>query len=188
MVRWPGQISEGQVINDIMSHQDWVPTLLAAAGRPGLISELKTGVTVNGREYKNHLDGFNFLPFLRGNTNKGPRHSFLYWSDDGLLTAMRVGDWKVVFAEQRAKGFDVWREQFDTLRIPKVFHLRRDPFERADENANSYDDWWNRVALARIGMARIELGKFLASLQAYPPRQRPATFTIDQMMEPFFDD
>jgi len=100
---------------------------------------------------------------------------------------MRVGDWKVVFAEQRAKGFDVWREQFDTLRIPKVFHLRRDPFERADENANTYDDWWNRVALPRIGLARVELAKFLASLRAFPPRQRPASFTIDQMMEPFFE-
>jgi len=94
----------------------------------------------------------------------------------------------VVFAEQRAQGFDVWREQFDALRIPKVFHLRRDPFERADENANVYDDWWNRVALARIGLARVELEKFLYSLRLYPPRQRPATFTIDQMMEPFFQN
>jgi len=94
----------------------------------------------------------------------------------------------VVFAEQRAQGFDVWREQFDTLRIPKVFHLRRDPFERADENANVYDDWWNRVAMARIGSARIELEKFLYSLRQYPPRQRPASFTIDQMMEPFFQN
>lgn len=188
MVRWPGKIPAGQVINDIMSHEDWVPTLMAAAGRPDIANELKAGASINGRHYRNHLDGYNFLPFLKGDSPRGPRNSFLYWSDDGLLTALRIGDWKVVFAEQRAKGFDVWREQFDTLRIPKVFHLRRDPFERADENANTYDDWWSRVALPRIGLARVELGKFLASLKAYPPRQRPATFTIDQMMEPFFED
>ena len=188
MVRWPGQIPEGQVLNGILSHEDWVPTIMAAAGRPEIAGELKEGVRINGRDYKNHLDGFNALPYLMGETTESPRTSFFYWSDDGLLTGIRIGDWKVVFAEQRAQGFDVWREQFDTLRIPKVFHLRRDPFERADENANVYDDWWNRVALARIGLARVELEKFLYSLRLYPPRQRPATFTIDQMMEPFFQN
>jgi len=188
MVRWPGQIPEGQVLNGILSHEDWVPTIMAAAGRPEIAGELKEGIRINGRDYKNHLDGFNALPYLMGETTESPRTSFFYWSDDGLLTGIRIGDWKVVFAEQRAQGFDVWREQFDTLRIPKVFHLRRDPFERADENANVYDDWWNRVALARIGLARVELEKFLYSLRLYPPRQRPATFTIDQMMEPFFQN
>ena len=122
------------------------------------------------------------MPYLTGEVDSGPRDTFYYWSDDGLLTAMRVGDWKVVFAEQRAKEFDVWREQFDTLRIPKVFHLRRDPFERADQNSNTYNDWWVRVALPRIGIARVALQGFMASLKVYPPRQRPATFTIDQMM------
>jgi arylsulfatase len=188
MVRWPGRIPEGQVLNGILSHEDWVPTIMAAAGRPEIAGELKEGIRINGRDYKNHLDGFNALPYLMGETTESPRTSFFYWSDDGLLTGIRIGDWKVVFAEQRAQGFDVWREQFDTLRIPKVFHLRRDPFERADENANVYDDWWNRVALARIGLARVELEKFLYSLRLYPPRQRPATFTIDQMMEPFFQN
>ena len=99
---------------------------------------------------------------------------------------MRVGDWKISFAEQRSQGFSVWREQFDELRIPKIFHLRRDPFERADENSNTYDDWWVRVVPPRIGIARIELQKFLASLAAYPPRQRPASFSVDQMMEPLY--
>lgn len=93
----------------------------------------------------------------------------------------------MVFAEQRAKEFDVWREQFDTLRIPKVFHLRRDPFERADQNSNTYNDWWVRVALPRIGIARATLQGFMASLKVYPPRQRPATFTIDQMMESLYE-
>lgn len=187
MVRWPGKIPEGQIINDIMSHEDWVPTLLAAVGRPNIQADLKAGITANGRDYRNHLDGYNFLPRLKGEAERGPRQSFFYWSDDGLLTGIRIGDWKVVFAEQRAKGFDVWREQFDVLRIPKVFHLRRDPFERADENANTYDDWWNRVTLPRAAMARVELQRFLATLQEFPPRQRPATFTIDQMMEGLYN-
>ena len=100
--------------------------------------------------------------------------------------AMRVGDWKVVYAEQRAKEFDVWREQFQALRIPKVFHLRRDPFERADENSNTYNDWWVRTALPRLTLARVELMGFLETLKVYPPRQRPATFTIDQMMEQLY--
>ena len=100
---------------------------------------------------------------------------------------MRVGDWKVVFAEQRAKEFDVWREQFDTLRIPKVFHLRRDPFERADEHSNTYNDWWVRTALPRLTMARVQLQGILETLKVYPPRQRPATFTIDQLMESLYE-
>ena len=140
---------------------------------------------VNGKTYRNHLDGYNFIPYLTGEAEQGPRNSFLYWSDDGLLTAMRIGDWKVVFAEQRAQEFDVWREQFHTLRIPKLFHLRRDPFERADEHSNTYNDWWVRK-IPRIYMARAELEKFLMTLRAFPPRQRPASFTIDQMMEPFY--
>ena len=186
MVRWPAQIPAGIVLNDIMSHEDWVPTLMSAAGRPTITEELQAGVIVNGRSYHNHLDGFNFLPYLKKEVNRGPRRSFYYWSDDGLLTAIRVGDWKVVYAEQRAREFDVWREQFDVLRIPKVFHLRRDPFERADRNSNTYNDWWVRVALPQLTLARVELQGFLQSLQVYPPRQRPATFTIDQMMEELY--
>ena len=186
ILRWPEKVPAGKVLNDMMSHEDWVPTLMSAAGRPMISEELKTGVTVNGREYHNHLDGFDFLPYLLGEIDQGPRNSFYYWSDDGLLTAMRVGDWKVVYAEQRAKEFDVWREQFEILRIPKVFHLRRDPFERADLNSNTYNEWWVRVAPPRIGIARIELQRFLETLKVYPPRQRPASFTIDQMMEELY--
>jgi arylsulfatase A-like enzyme len=187
MVRWPGRIKEGKVINEIMSHEDWVPTLMAAAGRPNVVAELKAGVTVDGKPYKNHLDGYNFLPLLEGETDLGPRKSFFYWSDDGVLTAIRTGDWKVVFAEQRAQGFAVWREQFDELRIPKVFHLRRDPFERADVHADNYEDWWVRKVPPRIAVARIELQKFLTTLAQFPPRQRPATFGVDQMMEPLYN-
>ena len=187
MIRWPGKIPAGTILNDMMSHEDWVPTLMTAAGRPTVTEELKAGVNINGRDYHNHLDGYDFLPYLTGEADRGPRNTFYYWSDDGLLTAMRVGDWKVVFAEQRAKEFDVWREQFDTLRIPKVFHLRRDPFERADEHSNTYNDWWVRTALPRLTMARVQLQGFLETLKVYPPRQRPATFTIDQLMEQLYE-
>jgi len=186
VIRWPGKIPAGTILNDMMSHEDWVPTLMSAAGRPTVTEELKAGVNINGRDYHNHLDGYDFLPYLTGEAEQGPRNSFYYWSDDGLLTAMRIGDWKVVFAEQRAKEFDVWREQFHTLRIPKVFHLRRDPFERADEHSNTYNDWWVRTALPRLTMARVELQGFLETLKVYPPRQRPATFTIDQLMEQLY--
>ena len=187
MIRWPGKIPAGTILNDMMSHEDWVPTLMTAAGRPTVTEELKAGVNINGRDYHNHLDGYDFLPYLTGEADLGPRNTFYYWSDDGLLTAMRVGDWKVVFAEQRAKEFDVWREQFQTLRIPKVFHLRRDPFERADEHSNTYNDWWVRTALPRLTMARVQLQGFLETLKVYPPRQRPATFTIDQLMEQLYE-
>ena len=187
MIRWPDKIPAGTILNDIMSHEDWVPTLMTAAGRPTVTEELKAGVNVNGRNYHNHLDGYDFLPYLTGEADRGPRNTFYYWSDDGLLTAMRVGDWKVVFAEQRAKEFDVWREQFDTLRIPKVFHLRRDPFERADEHSNTYNDWWVRTALPRLIIARVQLQGFLETLKVYPPRQRPASFTIDQLMEQLYE-
>ena len=187
MIRWPGKIPAGTIVNDMMSHEDWVPTLMTAAGRPTVTEELKAGVNINGRDYHNHLDGYDFLPYLTGEAARGPRNTFYYWSDDGLLTAMRVGDWKVVFAEQRAKEFDVWREQFQTLRIPKVFHLRRDPFERADEHSNTYNDWWVRTALPRLTMARVRLQGFLETLKVYPPRQRPATFTIDQLMEQLYE-
>ena len=160
MIRWPGKIPAGTILNDMMSHEDRVPTLMTAAGRPTVTEELKAGVNINGRDYHNHLDGYDFLPYLTGEADRGPRNTFYYWSDDGLLTAMRVGDWKVVFAEQRAKEFDVWREQFQTLRIP-VFHLRRDPFERADEHSNTYNDWWVRTALPRLTMARCSYRVFL---------------------------
>jgi len=118
-------------------------------------------VTVDGKPYKNHLDGYNFLPLLAGETDLGPRNSFFYWSDDGVLTGIRTGDWKVVFAEQRAKGFAVWREEFDQLRIPKLFNLRRDPFERADENADNYDDWWVRKVPPRIASGAHRASKVL---------------------------
>jgi len=185
MVKWPGHIPAGAVSNEIMSHMDWLPTLMAAAGSNDVIDRLKSGARINGKPFKNHLDGYNFLPYLTGETQTAPRDSFLYWSDDGLLTAMRLGDWKLVFNEQRASGFAVWRDPFVPQRIPKLFNLRRDPFERADTDSNAYNEWWAKRIGPYIGLAKMELGEFLKSLEAFPPRQRSASFTVDQMLEKY---
>ena len=183
MVRWPGQIQPGGISNQVMSHLDWVPTLMAAVGDEQVVEELKKGKQVGTRNFKVHLDGYNFLPLLTNRADTGPRQEFFYFSDDGLLTGVRLGDWKLVFAEQRAQRFDVWRDPFVSLRVPKLFNLRRDPFERADTDSNSYNVWWDSK-IAPVGMqGQVAVGRFVASLQQFPPRQKPATFTVDQIME-----
>jgi len=183
MVRWPGNIKAGVISNQVMSHLDWVPTLMAAVGDTNVKADLKKGKRVGRDTFKVHLDGYNFLPLLTGKQDTGPRREFFYFSDDGLLTAVRVGDWKLVFAEQRAKRFDVWRDPFVILRIPKVFNLRRDPFERADTDSNSYNVWWDHkiASVGMLGMGAVT--QFVGTLQQFPPRQRPGSFTIDQIME-----
>ena len=187
MVRWPGRIKPGSVSNQVMSHLDWVPTLMAAAGEDDVTAELKAGKQVGGKQFNVHLDGYNFLPFLTGETERAPRQEFFYFSDDGVLTSTRIGDWKLVFAEQRAQRFDVWRDPFVTLRIPKVFHLRRDPFERADTDSNSYNLWWDKKIASVGALGRVAVAQFVQSLQQFPPRQRPGTFTVDQIMETLYD-
>ena len=184
-VRWPGKIQANSISNDIMSHQDWVPTLMAAAGVPDIKQKLLDGHEANGMSFNVHLDGYNFLPYLTGTTEQSPRKDFVYASDGGEILALRDGDWKIVFAEQRAHRFDVWAEPFVKLRVPKVFNLRQDPFERADTDSNSYQVWWDRKIQARGMATLIKMKGFLSTFKDYPPRQRPATFTIDQMMEQF---
>ena len=186
MVRWPGKIPAGEISNEIMSHLDWFPTLAAAVGNETVKEDLKVGTRIQGKPYKVHLDGYNFLDHLTGESDKGARKTFFYWSDDGDLMAMRVGYWKALFAEQRAAQFDVWREPFVYLRIPKLYHLRRDPFERADIDSNNYNDWWNRRAGPQLSIARVELTQFLMTFQEFPQRQRPASFTVDQILETVF--
>jgi arylsulfatase len=183
MVRWPGNIKSGAISNQVMSHLDWVPTLMAAAGDASVKADLKKGKRVGKDNFKVHLDGYNFLPYLTGQQEAAPRREFFYFSDDGLLTAVRVGDWKLVFAEQRARRFDVWRDPFVMLRIPKVFNLRRDPYERADTDSNSYNVWWDHKVAAVGGLGMGAVTQFVGSLQQFPPRQRPGTFTVDQIME-----
>jgi arylsulfatase len=185
IVRWPNHIKPDTISNQIMSHQDWMPTLLAAAGVTDVKEQLLKGYKAGTKDFKVHLDGYNFLPYLEGKEAKGPRTDFYYFSDDGKLLGVRDGDWKLVFAEQRAHKFDVWRDPFVELRIPKVFNLRRDPFERADTDSNNYNGWWDKkVGVVGLpAMARVQ--QFLATFQQFPPRQRPATFTVDQMVEKF---
>ena len=169
-----------------MSHLDWVPTLLAAAGNDNVVAELKEGMQAGDKSFKVHLDGYNFLPQLTGKVAEGPRREFFYFSDDGLLTATRLGDWKLVFAEQRSHRFDVWRDPFVQLRIPKLFNLRRDPLERADTDANAYNNWWDTKISPVAMQGKVAVGQFVQSLQAFPPRQRPASFTVDQIMESLY--
>ncbi|MCH4896051.1 arylsulfatase [Marinilabiliaceae bacterium JC040] len=183
IIKWPGHIKPGSISNEIMSHTDWAPTLLAAAGNDNVKKELLKGdFKYNNKQYKCHLDGYNFLPLLTGKTNKGPRKNFFYFNDDGMPVAMRTGDWKLVFAEQRAKGLDVWREPFVPLRIPLLFNLRRDPFERAHEESENYGKWMSNHAFM-IYKAQDEMGKFLKTFKEFPPSQRPASFSIDQITE-----
>jgi arylsulfatase len=188
MVRWPGRVAAGSVSNEVMSHLDWVPTLLAAVGDDQIKQELVGGKSIGNKQFKVHLDGYNFLPYLTGASEQAPRNEFFYFSDDGVLTGVRIDDWKLVFAEQRAQRFDVWRDPFVTLRIPKVFHLRRDPFERADTDSNSYNVWWDHKISATAALGRVAVARFVQTLQAFPPRQRPATFTVDQIMEGLYEE
>ncbi len=183
MIRWPGQIPAGVISNSVMSHLDWVPTLMAAVGDDSIVADLKTGKDIGEKTFQVHLDGYDFLPHLKGEAERPPRREFFYFSDDGKLVATRIDDWKVVYAEQRSRRFDVWRDPFVTLRIPKVFHLRRDPFERADTDSNSYNVWWDHKVPIAGGLAGAAVRQFVGSLRLFPPRQKPGTFTVDRVLE-----
>lgn len=185
MIRWPGHIEPGTVKNDIVSGMDWFPTLLAAAGDDGVKERLLKGWRPNGanRDYKVHLDGYNQLAYLTGKDPKSAREDFYYFNDDGLLVAMRYENWKVVFCEQKAPGgFAVWKEPFVCLRVPKVFNLRMDPYERADIVSDQYNDWLTKNAyLAFVGSAKA--GEFLQTFIEWPPSQNPPSFSTDQVQK-----
>jgi len=183
MVRWPGKIKAGTVCNGMVSHMDWLPTFLAAAGDPNIAEKLKKGHTAGKKTFKVHLDGYNLLPLLTGRESKSPRVSFFYFSDDGDLTGLRYDNWKFVFMEQRMTGTcAIWAEPLVRLRIPKVFNLRTDPFERADTTSNTYWDWMIDHAFLLIP-AQKYVGDFLATFKEFPPRQKAASFSIDQVLE-----
>lgn len=190
MVRWPGKIDAGSVSNEIMHHMDWLPTYLAVAGNPDVKEQLLEGITVaevgGGRDYKVHLDGYNFLPYLTGETDEGPRHEIFYFSDDGDLTALRYDDWKAVFLEHRyPQTLQAWAEPWTELRIPLLFNLRRDPYERANITSNTYWDWYiDRVYL--LLPAAEYVGKFLETFEEFPPRQKPGSFTIGDAKDKIF--
>ncbi|MCU0279963.1 MAG: sulfatase-like hydrolase/transferase, partial [Candidatus Nanopelagicales bacterium] len=183
MVRWPGHIPAGTVLNGIVSHNDWFVTLLAAAGEPDIAAKLRAGHELNGRTYKVHLDGHNQLPYITGETDSSPRRSFFYVSDDGDLTALRYDNWKIVFLEQRATGtLRIWAEPYTELRVPKIFNLRTDPYERADVTSNTYYDWMLERAWILIP-AQAYVAQMLETLKEFPPSQKPASFSVDQVME-----
>ncbi len=182
MVRWPAKLKAGTVSNEVVSHLDWVPTLMAAVGKADINAKLKRGHKANGKKYKVHLDGYNLLPLLTGKEKKSPRKEFFYFSDDGELVGLRYDQWKLVFHEQRTRTFRVWSEPFVPLRIPKIFNLRSDPFERADTDSNNYDTWWIRHAFL-LAPAQQYVGKFLTTFKEFPPRQTPAKFNLDDVMK-----
>ena len=183
MVRWPGRIQPAAVANDIFSSLDWVPTLVAAAGEPDVKTKLLTGYDAAGKVFKVHLDGYNQLPLLTGQQAKGARREFVYFNDDGDLVALRYENWKFVMEEQRAPGtLQVWSEPFTKLRLPKLFDLRADPYERADITSNTYYDWLLSQGYVIVA-AQSVVGQFLASFREYPPSQRAQSFSIDQIIE-----
>jgi arylsulfatase len=183
VVRWPGKIPAGTISNEVISHLDWLPTLLAAAGEPNIKEKLKKGHTAGDKTFKVHLDGYNLLPYLTGKEKKSPRIEFFYFSDDGDMVALRYDNWKMVFMEQRVIGtLRIWAEPFVPLRVPKIFNLRTDPHERADQISNTYYDWLLDHAFLLVP-AQGFVGDFLVTFIEFPPRQKAASFTVDQVME-----
>jgi arylsulfatase len=180
-IRWPGKIKPGSVNNNICSHEDMLPTLLAVAGEPDVKEKLLTGHNAIGRDYKVHLDGYNLLPAITGEDVEWPRKEFFYWTDDGNLCALRYNRWKVVFLEQREHGFHVWEEPLVPLRLPKLFCLKTDPFERADHEAEGYGNWRLDRAFVLVP-AQAFVGQHLATYQQFPPRQKPGSFSLDQVL------
>jgi arylsulfatase len=181
VVRWPGVIKPGTKVNDIISHEDWVPTLMAAVGEPGLKDDLLKGSKIGGTEFKVHIDGYNLMPAFQGQ-GEWPRKEFLYWTDDGNVAGLRYDRWKLVFMEQRAESFEVWEEPLVTLRTPKLFDLRADPFERADHDGIGYKTWrFERVFL--LAPAQVYVKNWLESFKEFPPRQKPGSFNLSDAMD-----
>jgi arylsulfatase len=182
LVRWPGRIEAGSIATGIVQHHDWLPTFLAMAGAPDVPEKLKKGYTAGGRKFKNHIDGYNLLPYLTGKAKESPRNLFFYFSDDGDVLAVRYDNWKIVFMEQRLEGtLGVWAEPFVRLRLPKIFNLRTDPYEFAPVTSNSYYDWMLHNAYF-IFAAQTAAAKFVETFKDFPRVQKPGSFTIDDAM------
>jgi len=182
VIRWPGVIKPGTVINEIGAHEDMLPTLLAAAGNPTVTDDLLKGQTIGGLPYKVHIDGYNLLPALKGEA-AWPRKEFIYWTDDGSVAALRYENWKITFLKQEAEGLKVWQQPFTPLRAPTLTNLRMDPFERAEEeNAMGYQRWYLEHMYA-IAPAGAYVGRWLQSFRDFPPRQKPGSFNLDRVME-----
>jgi arylsulfatase len=183
MVRWPGHIKPGSVSNEIVSHMDWLPTFLAMAGDQGIKEKLLKGYQVGKKNFKVHLDGYNLLPYLTGQAAESPRKEFFYFSDDGDLLALRYDNWKLVFAQQRVEGtMQIWSEPFVKTRVPGMYNLRTDPYERASITSNTYWDWLLDHAFLMVPAQDI-VGQFLATFKEFPPRQKAASFSIEEVLQ-----
>jgi arylsulfatase len=186
LIRWPGVIQPGTVINDVCAHEDFIPTFAAANGDTDLVERTKNGTTLNGKTFKVHFDGFNLLPFFKGDAKESPRQEFLYWSDDGDLMAIRVRNWKVAFLEQNSEispklPVGVWQGQFTKLRVPNLYDLRADPFEQGPKSIY-YPDWQVRRVFVQVPIQSV-VAKYIASFKDFPPRTKPASFTISDVMD-----
>lgn len=180
-IRWPGTIKAGEVSNEIFSHMDMLPTLAAAAGDPDIVDKLKKGHKAGSRTYKVHIDGYNMLPLIKGEAKENPRKGIMYWSDDGDLMAIRIGNWKVHFMIQEAEGFGAWERPFVNLRFPDLYNLRSDPFERAD--TSMLYGKWKADRMFVVVPAQAIVGEFVKSFQEFPIRQKPGSFSLDEVME-----
>lgn len=178
-VRWPGRFPAGKTLNGIVAHEDWLPTFAAIAGNADIKAQLRDGIELNGRSYRNYIDGYNQLAYLEGK-GEAPRHEFWYVNDDGNVVAARYDDWKVVFLENRGQAFGVWREPFIELRTPLLFNLRRDPFERAQHNSNTYNDWFIDRAFILVPIQALA-AQFLKTMAEYPPSQTPGSFNLSSI-------
>ncbi|MEI2726186.1 MAG: arylsulfatase [Verrucomicrobiota bacterium] len=181
-IRWPGHFPAGTTLNGIVSHEDWFPTFAAAAGNPDIKEQLLKGADINGRHYRNYIDGYNQLDYLSGKVKQSPRNEFWYVNDDGELVAARYQDWKLVWLENRGEAFGVWREPFVELRIPLLFNLRRDPFEKAQHNSNTYNDWFLDRPFVIVPMTEMA-GKFLKTMVDYPPSATAGSFNLSKMQK-----
>ena len=180
-IKWPGKFPAGTTLNGIVSHEDWLPTFAAAAGAPDIKEKLlKGGVALNGRTYKNHIDGYNLLDYLGGKVKDSPRKEFIYVGDDGDVMSIRVGDWKATYLENRAEQLQVWREPLVKLRLPLLFNLRRDPFEKAQHNSNTYHDWMIDRAYV-LGPMQMVASEFLMSMKEFPPSQTPGDWSLQSL-------
>ena len=180
VMRWPGTIQPGTIYNEMFSHYDLIPTFAAAGGDPDIVAKCLRGSQIGNKTFKVHLDGFNLMPFFKGDAKEAPRKDFLYWNDDGELVAIRVFDWKIVFKEQNNKGIGVWQGEFTNLRIPKAFNLRADPFERGDESI-LYNKW-QADRMFVIVPAQAIAAQWIDSFKEFPLRQKPASFNLDEVM------
>jgi arylsulfatase len=184
LIRWPGRIQPGSISNELFSGLDWLPTFMAAAGDPNIKDKLLRGHQAGSKTFKVHLDGYNQLPYLTGQQPRSARKEFMYFNDDGDLVAMRYENWKIVFEEQRAQGtMRIWAEPFTKLRVPKVFDLRSDPYERADVTSNTYYDFFMSDGAGPFIASQSVVAPFLATFKEYPPSQRPSSFSVDQLVE-----